>query len=407
MKTGLIFAITSLVLCGTVKLHASPELVDSSTLRGKVMCGYQGWFNCQGDGAELGWKHWGRGACEPGNVTVDLWPDVSEMDADELYATGFKLADGSVAKVFSSYHEKTVVRHFKWMEEYGIDGAFMQRFANGLKNEKLLAHKNAVLAHARKGAEQSGRVYAVMYDLSGLKQGQVERVREDWKMLRSTLELTKDRGYLKHGGKPLVAIWGVGFDSDQRPYSLKECRRLIEFLKEDGCAVMLGIPTFFREQRRDAINDPELHGVLELADVLSPWTVGRYRTPEQATRHGERVWKADLDWCSQRNLDFLPVVFPGFSWHNLKDGEPLNAIPRLKGKFLWSQFEAASRAGCEMVYVAMFDEVDEGTAIFKCTNNIPVGKGVGFVDYEGLPSDHYLRLTGKGAKLIREGIGRK
>ncbi len=53
----------------------------------------------------------------------------------------------------------------------------------------------------------------------------------------------------------------------------------------------------------------------------------------------------------------------------------------------------------EMAYVAMFDEVDEGTAIFK-VSNIPPKPGR-FVTYEGLPSDWYLRLTGEGTKLIR------
>ena len=54
-----------------------------------------------------------------------------------------------------------------------------------------------------------------------------------------------------------------------------------------------------------------------------------------------------------------------------------------------------------MIYVAMFDEVDEGTAIFKCTNDTPVSETNRFVTYEGLPSDFYLRLTGEGAKLLR------
>jgi hypothetical protein len=52
----------------------------------------------------------------------------------------------------------------------------------------------------------------------------------------------------------------------------------------------------------------------------------------------------------------------------------------------------------DMAYVAMFDEVDEGTAIFKCTNDPPVGR---FCTYEGLSSDHYLKLTGLAGRLLR------
>ena len=53
-----------------------------------------------------------------------------------------------------------------------------------------------------------------------------------------------------------------------------------------------------------------------------------------------------------------------------------------------------------MVYQAMFDEVNEGTAIFKCTDNPPVGESR-FVTYEGLPSDFYLKLVGQAARVIR------
>jgi hypothetical protein len=99
-------------------------------------------------------------------------------------------------------------------------------------------------------------------------------------------------------------------------------------------------------------------------------------------------------------MDFLPVVFPGCSWHNLKPQDPLDKIPRLKGEFLWSQFGGAKKAGAAMIYVAMFDEVDEGTAIFKCTNNPPVGQSR-FLTCEALPSDHYLWLTGEGGRMPR------
>ena len=371
-------------------------------MAGKIFCGYQGWFSCEGDGADLGWTHWakrGNQPFAPGNVSVDLWPDVSEHEADERYATQFQHADGRVAEVFSSSNRKTVLRHFQWMQEYGIDGAFVQRFANGLKNPKLLRQKNTVLSHAREGANRSGRAFAVMYDLSGLAAGQVRNVQDDWQSLHSEMKLTGDSSYLHHEGKPVVAVWGVGFN-DKRRYSLSECLELVEWLKAKGCTVMLGVPSFWQEGRRDALPDPLLKEIIQQADVVSPWTVGRYRTPSTAAQHAEAVWQPDRSWCEERDIDFLPVVFPGFSWHNLK-GAKLDDIPRLKGKFLWSQMAAAKRTGCNMIYVAMFDEVDEGTAIFKCTNDPPTGSDVKFLDYQQLPTDFYLKLVGTGGKMLR------
>mgnify|MGYP006969368937 CR=1 FL=1 len=410
------FAICMLLFCGILTSlkgadaadpltpYTGPSVrgVDTSTLTGKVMTGYQGWFNCEGDGAELGWTHWARNKNKPfgpGNVTVDLWPDVSEHGADELFANGFKLADGSPAKVFSSHNRATVLRHFQWMREYGIDGAFVQRFANGLRNDAGRHHKDVVLAHAREGANREGRAYAVMYDLSGLPAGGVAQVLDDWKMLRERMRMGEDPAYLRHRGKPLVAVWGVGFNDD-RKYSLAECRALVEALKANGCSVMLGVPTGFRSLERDSTRDAALHDVLLLADVISPWTVGRYRNPKEAARHGEKTWAPEVAWCRERSVEFLPVVFPGFSWHNLNPEAALDQIPRLKGEFLWSQFTAAKTAGATMIYVAMFDEVDEGTAIFKCTNEPPAGDEP-FLTYEGLPSDHYLWLTGQGGRLLR------
>ena len=196
-----------------------------------------------------------------------------------------------------------------------------------------------------------------------------------------------------------MAVWGIGF-SDGRKYTLRECHELVKWLRSDGCSVMLGVPSFWRDRRRDAIDDPLLHETLRLADVISPWSVGRYRSPESATRHADRVWKLDREWCEREGPDFLPVVFPGFSWHNLK-GSQLDQIPRRGGDFLWSQVTAATRLGCDMLYIAMFDEVDEGTAIFKCTNEPPTGDGVKFLTYKGLPSDHYLELAGKAGELLR------
>lgn len=57
--------------------------------------------------------------------------------------------------------------------------------------------------------------------------------------------------------------------------------------------------------------------------------------------------------------------------------------------------------GAEMLYVAMFDEIDEGTSIMKCAHTVPVGKSIFVPMEEGLPSDHYLWLTGMAGKMLR------
>ncbi|MDB6023453.1 MAG: hypothetical protein JWQ04_3310 [Pedosphaera sp.] len=380
--------------------------VDTKTLVGKVMCGYQGWFGAPGDGnAANSWRHWTkhRGPLEDGNAKVDLWPDVSELAPDEKFQTGFKLPNGRPAEVFSSYRKPTVVRHFGWMQDYGIDGAFVQRFVNDLSNPQGLERCNQVLANCREGANLHGRAYAVMYDLSGLPAGHINEVINDWRALRSKMKIADDPAYLHHRGKPVVTVWGVGFN-DHREYTLDECRQLVEFLKNDpeagGCSVMLGVPGYWRTLKRDTVDDPKLLEIIAMADIVSPWTVGRYVNPEGVKNYGENQLQPDLEWCREHHLDYLPVVFPGFSWHNMYGGSP-DQIPRLHGGFLWSQFCEARRAGASMVYVAMFDEVDEGTAIFKCVNEVPNGTASKFVTFEGLPGDYYLKLTGTGAKLIR------
>ena len=167
---------------------------------------------------------------------------------------------------------------------------------------------------------------------------------------------------------------------------------------------MLGVPCYWRTFDRDTIDDPKPHEIISMADIVSPWAVGRFGTPEDAARRVDALLKPDLAWCRGRNLDYLPVAFPGFSWHNLmksrKQEAKMGSIPRLGGKFLWSQAIAARQAGNRSLYVAMFDEIDEGTAIFKTSQNPPVGE-VPFLADPSTKSDHFLWLTGEIGKMLR------
>src|SRR6185369_7303596 len=113
----------------------------------------------------------------------------------------------------------------------------------------------------------------------------------------------------------------------------------------------------------------------------------------------------DLADTASHGLDYMPVIFPGFSWHNLNGGL-LNQIPRNGGKFYWVQAYNAISAGCSMIFGAMFDEMDEGTAMLKMAPTaaeLPVqGTFVPLnIDGQALPSDWYLRLADQGSKMLR------
>ena len=385
----------------------------NTSIIGKVLAGYQGWFNTPTDGSNRGWQHYktASGAFEPGEVTVDFWPDMSEADADEKYATPFTHKDGSQANVFSSTNTKTVNRHFKWMNDYGIDGVFFQQFASNLRSNNPKGRANALVVFDNiiAGAKaNNNRLVSVMYDLSGSNATgtMVNDIKEHWQEMaikHGVNENTKEY-VLTYQQKPVVAIWGVGFNRTDN-YDLDDIEELINYFKNDGCAVLLGVPRSWRTPGQgDAVNDPQLLNIIKSADIVHPWTPGRYSNISGVDAH-KNIITADKAWCDAEDLLYMPVVFPGFSWQNLKKSQEssseLNSIPRLKGNFLWRQFYNAIDAGSQTIYVAMFDEIDEGTCIFKVDHNPPSSAESQFTNYEGLPNDYYLWLTGKASEALR------
>ncbi|MEK0438491.1 MAG: hypothetical protein RLZZ233_1462 [Verrucomicrobiota bacterium] len=370
------------------------------SLEGKVVTGYQGWFRAEGDVSGLGWVHYGRGkGFSPQAYAFDIWPDLSEFTPEERYPSPFKFADGKTADLFSSVHPLTVRRHFRWMKDYGINGAMLQRFATSLGKSRGAESLDLVLRNCTDAALAEGRSLTVMYDLSGLTPDKFPMVAADWRRLVAAGQ-AKQACAQHHQGKPLVALWGLGF-KDRDP-ALAEWNTLLADIRSTGAAVMLGIPTYWREQKNDCITEPALHALLRKADILSPWTVGRFGDPKGAANLADKVWKPDLAWCKAERKAYLPVIFPGFSWSNLSalrgQNAKLNQIPRLGGRFLWSQAVAARAAGAKTLYVAMFDEIDEGTAIMKCGGPRPVGD---FVNLSDVPTDHYLWLSGQAGRMLR------
>ena len=380
------------------KTTESMSRVRFKSIRNLVMAGYQGWFNTPEDGAGLGWKHFEKEKeFKPGKCTIDLWPDVSEYE--KTYETAFKLPDETPAKVFSSYDASTTDLHFKWMKQYGIDGVFMQRFVVSIRNQKGKDNYNKILNNAVLSAEKYDRAICLMYDLSGMEAGEEDILIRDWKELCEKYKLVSrnNNHYVYHHGKPLVAVWGIGFN-DRRKYGYEQVKKIIDFLKSEGCSILIGVPTHWRTLTIDAVSDTRLLELVKQADIVHPWLVGRFdnNTYEPYRKSIEE----DIKWCKANGKDYMPVLFPGFSWHNMKKDAPQNMIPRLGGRFFWKQVKGAVDAGAESLYLAMFDEIDEGTAFFKCTNTPPVGES-SFITYEGEAPDHYLWLAGEAAKYLR------
>jgi hypothetical protein len=400
MEKRLLFTtVFILALCiGASAQNKHSKDTSYPTYKGLVMAGYQGWF-IQKDGKMY---------TDASQVRFDMWPEMKEYK--QSYPTGFKYPDGTTATFFSATDKSTIDLHFKWMKQYGIDGAFMQRFFNytrpGTTQRKIFAD---MFSNALDAASKYNRAIAVEYDLSGLKaKGEdCSLIIEDWKYLVDSLKVTNQKGkktYLHHNGKPLVAIWGIGFPD--RPYNIHEIgfEKLLDFLKNDpvygGCSILIGVPTFFRELGSDCVKDTYLHDLIRMSDIVLPWMVGRTRL-ETYDAYRENIAK-DLEWCRQNHVEYVPVIWPGFSWHNLKKTTSSNATPRHGGTFFWNQVYHSINYGCEMLFIAMFDEVNEGTAIFKITNDPPVDNDAVFVGLEGKPSDHYLWLTGQAGKMLKK-----
>jgi len=391
--------------------EAGKRKIDPNTMDRKLLMGYQGWFNCPGDGANVGWRHWFyNNTPDVSNLSVDMWPDMSELEPDELYETPMKYRDDRTAALYSAWNEKTVMRHFKWMQDYDLDGVFLQRF---LVTPKVL--NDQVTRNVRSGAEKYGRVFAIMYDISGYDESRlVNDLINDWKGLVDNLQITSSPSYLRHKGKPVLVIWGLGFNKN--PGTPAQALELIRYFK--GQVTLMGgvNPNWLTLKKDTDIKTDKLWAtVYRSFDIISPWTVGRYKLDNEVDAYMKNFIKPDLKEAKKFGKEYMPVIFPGFSFLNGDLERPkkrqLNEYPRRGGNFYWRQVYNAISAGCTMLYGAMFDEVDEATAMFKIVSkkeDLPVQlqNQLVYLNIDGndLPSDYYLSLAGMAGKMLRREI---
>jgi hypothetical protein len=357
----------------------------SGDVVGKLVVGYQGWFSCEGDGSPVNrWAH----------QNLEMWPDVREYA--KTYQTNHpNLGNGEPAKMFSAYDDQVVNTHFRWMAEYGIDCAALQRFANEIRpGSSIKAQRDGMAIKVMNAAQATGRKFYIMYDLSGWG---LAGVQADWSdTIVNSLHLLSSPAYAKQNGKPVVSIYGMGYV--RWPANAEDALKTVQWFKDQGCYVIGSVPGQWRSGNGDS--RPDFEPVYSAFNMLSGWAVGRAVNP------GYTRWvEDDFAYCNTHGIDYQPCIYPGTSFHNT-NGRKKNQFPRNHGDFMWSQFATVKKAGVSNVYVAMFDELNEATSIFKCaedTSMAPAGEWYVNLDADGehCSSDFYLRLVNDAGKMLK------
>lgn len=395
------------LIAGLFVLIGIAAYSQDNSLVGKVFCGYQGWFNCYGDGSAVErWVHWSGGVYKsndghpaPGHLNFEIYPEVSEYPASSLFQSGFaNLGDGRPAVLFSSYKEETIDKHFEWMKQYGIDGVAVQKFLT--TDGVFVKNRDSIVVRVRRAAEKYGRLFYVMYDM---KASDSATFCNDLLRIES-YKVTESPGYAHQNGKPVLCIWGFGLNT--RPDLPKTSLNIINWLKGKGYYVIGGVPANWRTGNSDSWAD--YNNVYNSFDMISPWTVGRYSDQTGIDNYKNNYLVPDKNYCDTRNIAYQPVVFSGFAWSNWQPGyeDRQNQIPRSQGEFFWRQLYNIKNSQINNMYVAMFDEYDEGTAILKAADSyfdVPTNQYFLTTSADGIyiSSDFYMRLTGKAAKVLK------
>ena len=395
----------------------APDAVVYKSYKNLVLAGYQGWFTAKGDasGTDM-WIHCGdtKGDWQmfmPGHCSIEFFPSMGEYV--KSYPTGFTSLNGTTAMMFSSQDYETVDLHFKWMQQYGIDGVVVQRFLEAVKGYPWM---DTVLDHIVKAAKKYNRAFCIMYDLSGLQNANdVQVIVDDWNKINSKYRFSDPAycpTYLWERGLPVVGLWGAAFvDMKGTPEHFTQLMDRLAGLdgKFGKLSYLLGTSFYWHRGTGEAESFASWERVYKKATIISPWAVGRY-SDETSFNGVKAMIQEDRNWCKVNDVLYAPVVFPGFSWHNLQlnnSVQPYDQIPRKEGTFYWSQIAYHLQNEANMLYVAMFDEMDEGTCIFKCTtqedtpSNATESKPEGrFLSYE-IADDLYLFLTGEAGKWLK------
>jgi hypothetical protein len=392
------------------EVSATPEVtvnISGGDLDYGAYYGYQAWHLAPdpASGSVFNqWIHWfDDNTPTAAKIHGDLWPDMREYPDEDLFNTQMAYPNGDPVKVYSCSRYSTIDLHVKWMKDYGLRGHFFQAQCANITNPDILGRTDTIARYIRTACEKYEVKFCMMPCNNAKSASQneniVSKIINYWKHCVDDLRITESPQYIHQNGLPVIGFWGLGFDN--RPMTVAEATEILDFFQNSPehkyrVYVMGGVPVSWRTAPKAGWSPVFLR-----LDMISPW-----RTVFNFTANSLNRMNQDLIYCNQNGLDYNPVVSPGASTAHMR-GDPSmrNWKPRNGGQFFWDQVHAVCQMDSKFMYVAMFDEVDEGTAMYKMVNateNCPVGADQVPLNEDGynLPSDWYLRVGAEAQKML-------
>jgi hypothetical protein len=383
---------------------ASAQTADATTINNKVMAGYQGWFRTPGDvSGNTSWAHWFNGTPSQSEEAFDSWPDLTGMPSGaQDTVPGFKFPNGNAATLYSGQSATAVLTHFQWMQTAGIDGVWVSEFESHLPGGSSASDYPNVLNtlnNIRAAATSTGRTWAFFYDTSGQSTTTLASgIETQWENMVNT-GYTSDPRYLHMNGLPVVMLFGFfPNDTNHNLGNPTVGQPLINFFKSGKyAAYVVGSGAWNWTTGNSAFQD-----MLFTLNAYIPWNVGHtMKASDGNIVSNDTTWATDYATFKSHNVKYIPLVNPG----TCAAGPPLTncAAPRRNGYYLWEQFVDASNVGVgdiNSVFVAMYDEVNEGTAIMPITNT-PPAQTPPFLTSPGDPGNWYEELVVSGEGYLK------
>jgi hypothetical protein len=277
------------------------------------------------------------------------------------------------------------------------------------------------LVTIRDAAQEYGRIFYVMYDMSGAGTAGMNAVRRtqlDWIYSIERKGIVSSPSYAKAEGRPVVCIWGVDAGeasgiSNKRYIENDAAIALTKWFQARGYYVIGGVPDGDWWNRTDAAHNNG-YTMYSSFDMISPWYIGRDVVGSilntRLTQELAFCKNNSRSWAGNKPIAFMPTVWPGFAWTNMNanGGQP-NATPRNAGQWIWTQIQGYlnrdSNNVIESLYFAMMDEYDEGTNWMKAGTDffdIPLDQYFQTHAADGIwvSSDYYLRMAKAAATAL-------